>query len=268
MNVMSGEVMRVIVVDDEKPAREELSWLLEQCEDVQVVAQVQSAKQAIQELDALGGTKGVELVFLDIDMPGKDGVRLAQWWNDRLGDERPLIAFVTAYEEHAVDAFSLDAVDYLLKPVRLARLENTLKRARRRLKEASPVSEDGAGLGDSSSSPLERISVEELGEYRVIAADEILWIEADEGFATVHTEEGEYLTDFSLKFLEENLAEELFFRCHRSYIVRLDAIKRISPWGAGTYRLMVGKKESEGVPLARSRAPELKARIPWSASVL
>jgi two-component system LytT family response regulator/two-component system response regulator LytT len=263
--------MRVIVVDDEKPAREELSWLLEQCEGVEVVAQLASAQQAIEKVERVGPTN-VDMVFLDVDMPGKDGVRLAQWWSDRLGDERPLIAFVTAYEEHAVAAFSLDAVDYLLKPVRLARLEGTLDRARRRLSEkgeAVSVAQPGmVGLGDASSNPLERISVEELGEYRVIAVDEILWIEADEGFATVHTAEGDHLTDFSLKFLEENLSPELFFRCHRSYIVRLDAIKRIAPWGAGTYRLLVGKKGEQGVPLARSRAPELKARIPWAASVL
>lgn len=258
--------MRVIVIDDEKPAREELTWLLGQCDDVEVIDQFAAARQAVESLER--SPQGVDLCFLDIDMPGLDGMRLAQLWRDRLGVDAPLIAFVTAYEEHAVDAFSLDAVDYVLKPVRMARLHKTLARARRRLDEIS--GSRNTEVGDESSAPLERISVEELGEYRVISVDEILWIEADEGFATVCTAEGAHLTDFSLKFLEENLGEEDFFRCHRSYIVRLDAIRRITPCGAGTYRLLVGDAtaEDDGIPLARSRAPDLKARIPWSANVL
>ncbi len=257
--------MYAIVVDDEEPAREELSWLLSQCDGVQVVEQCSSAQQAIEHLNS--SDCDVDLCFLDIDMPGLDGVRLAESWRDNRADEKPLVVFVTAYEEHAVDAFSLDAVDYLLKPVRLARLHRTLHRARRRLGKSTPPATE---LGDDSSSPLERISVEELGEYRVIAVDQILWIEADEGFATVHTCDGAYLTDFSLKFMEENLDSEYFFRCHRSYIVRLDAITRIAPWGAGTYRLVIGEggEEEDGIPLARSRAADLKARIPWSANVL
>ncbi len=257
--------MRVIVVDDEQPAREELAWLLGQCEGVVVVGQFASARKAAEQLEAMA--EPVDLCFLDVDMPGLDGVRLAQLWHDRLGEEMPLIAFVTAYEEHAVDAFSLDAVDYLLKPVRLSRLEKTLHRARRRRGAGGDLP---AELGDSNSAPLERISVEKLGQYHVIATDQILWIEADEGFATVHTDQGAHLTDFSLKFLEENLDTEHFFRCHRSFIVRLDAITRITPVGSGTYRLVVGQNsdDDQAIPLARSRAPELKARIPWSANVL
>lgn len=256
--------MKLLVVDDERPAREELAWLLEQCENAHVVAQLSSAEEAI---DYLKEAPDISLVFLDIDMPGFDGVRLARWWTDQLGEQAPLIAFVTAHEEHAAHAYSLDAVDYLLKPVRLARIEETLQRARRRLPATS--GEEQASSSTPKAGSLERISVEELGQYRVIPVKDILWIEADEGFATVHTRQGAYLTDFSLKFLEENLSEEIFFRCHRSYIVRLDAITKIAPTGAGTYRLIVTDEEDgKFVPLARSRAPELKTRMPWSASVL
>ncbi len=244
--------MRALVVDDEKPAREELTWLLGQCDDVEVVAQCVSAREAMAQVAELHP----DVVFLDVDMPGLNGVRLAQWFRDQLGDDAPLVVFVTAYEDHAVEAFGLDAVDYLLKPLRLARLRSALDRIRRR---------KGPTRSATSGDYLERISVEELGSYRVITVSEILWIEADEGFATVHTAEGDFLTDFSLKFFEENLDPARFFRCHRSYIVGLDAIARIEPSGAGTYRLAVG---DGAVPLARSRAPELKARIPWSASAL
>lgn len=255
--------MRILIVDDEKPAREELAWLLEQC-DLSATAQAANAQEALRLLEKL---HPVDLIFLDIDMPGLDGLRLSELLQDRFDDQAPQIVFVTAYKEHAVDAFAVDATDYLLKPLRLARLKQALERAKRRLQsvpEKPPLSE----IGDAPSTPLKRISVEELGAYRVISVDEILWIVADEGFATVHTAKGDFLTDFSLKFLEENLDQELFFRCHRSYIVRLDAIHRITPTGAGTYRLIVGDDASKTIPLARSRAPELKARIPWSAQVL
>lgn len=258
-------MINILIVDDEQPAREELAWLLGQFDHTLVQAQLGSAHEAIAHLKAHAD---IDLVFLDIDMPGFDGLRLANLWTDQLGDDAPLIVFVTAYEEHALDAFDLHAVDYLLKPVRLARLEKTLHRVRQRLQNAS-ASFDPGHL-DPPTAPLERISVEELGHYRVLPVKDILWVEADEGFATVHTPEGSFLTDFSLRFLEENLPPDDFFRCHRSYIVRLDAITRIAPTGAGTYRLLVGDQtnEDQSVPLARSRAPELKARMPWSASAL
>jgi DNA-binding LytR/AlgR family response regulator len=250
--------MRALVVDDETPAREELTWLLGQCDDLEVVGQCATAAEAMDSLSR----HRPDLVFLDVDMPGLNGVRLAQWLHDHLGSDAPLVVFVTAYENHAVEAFGLDAVDYLLKPVRLARLRTAVERARRRLAPA-PLQQSPA-----DHEFLERISVEELGSYRVIPVTEILWIEADEGFATVHTASGSHLTDFSLKFLEENLDPLSFFRCHRSFIVRLDAITRIEPWGAGTYRLLLSHGDDDFVPLARSRAPELKSRIPWSANSL
>ncbi len=262
-------MFRVFVVDDEKPARQELIWLLDQCQGVDVVGQASSAKQAMEAMEAL--SPPVDLCFLDIDMPGLSGVRLAELWRDLEDDLTPMVVFVTAYEEYGAKAFSVDAVDYVLKPLRLKRLQVALARARRRRQgeEASKESMD-QGLGEESSSPLERISVEEDGGYQVISVADILWIEADEGFATVRTEEGRFLSDFSLKELEEHLAAEAFFRCHRSYIIRLDAIDKITPSGAGTYRLWVedGDEDEAAIPLSRSRAPELKARIPWSSRVL
>jgi DNA-binding LytR/AlgR family response regulator len=252
--------MRVFVVDDEKPAREELLWLLNQAasggEAVEIVGQADHAQAAF---DAIGDGSGVDVVFLDIDMPGIGGMRLAELWQDRIRERRPLVIFVTAYEEYAVRAFGVDAVDYLLKPVRLARLEQALTRARNRLAARAAVAAGGP-------KPLQRISVEQHGVYRVIPIDEILYFEAEDGVVFVRTETERLWTEFSLKFLEQNLDPERFFRSHRSYIVRLDAIESIAPWGAGTYRLVFSRQKDIGVPLARSRAAELKSLIPWSAA--
>lgn len=264
--------LRVLVVDDEKPAREELCWLLEQCDGADVVARAATADQARQLLDAPPQDVPIDLVFLDINMPGIDGMRLAELLHKRAPSPaqaaparaRPAVIFVTAYDDYAVDAFAVDAIDYLLKPVRLERLQRALERARRLLRPHEPAPAQPARTAPGASA-LERISVEDHGVYRVIPLDEILYFEADDGVVLAATLHERFMTDFSLKFLEENLSEETFFRSHRSYIVRLDAIESIAPWGAGTYRLIFSRERDLGAPLSRSRAGELKSRMPWSA---
>jgi DNA-binding LytR/AlgR family response regulator len=248
--------MKVLVVDDERPAREELAWLLQQCDDVEVVGHASSAEDAHDRLEE----HDIEVLFLDIDMPGIGGMRLAETLREA-PQEAPAVVFVTAYDNHAVEAFGVDAVDYLLKPVRLERLQRALDKVRQRNGSLSEVTE-------SETKPLNRISVEDRGVYRVIPLDDVLFFESEDGIVVVQTRDGDrYITDFSLKFLENNLDAEVFFRCHRSYIVRLDAIESIAPWGAGTYRLMLDRDADLGVPLARSRASDLKSLIPWSANV-
>jgi two-component system LytT family response regulator/two-component system response regulator LytT len=252
--------VKTFVVDDEKPAREEMLWLLEQCEGVEAVGQSSTARGA---LDALEEHPEVDLLFVDIDMPGIDGMRLAERLADRgAGGDGPLVVFVTAYEDYAVEAFEVDAVDYLLKPVRLERLQKSLAKVRARLDRFEQSEREASAMR-----PLHRISVQDRDVYRVLPIEEILFFKSEDGIVVAATAEGRYITDFSLKFLEENLDPELFFRSHRSTIVRLDVIESIVPWGAGTYRLIVDRESGEGVPLARSRAGELKSLIPWSATV-
>ena len=286
--------MKAFIVDDEKPAREELRWLLEQCDDVAVVGEAGEASGARDAFASQEVAEDVDVVFLDIDMPGIDGIRLAE--SLQTIESPPVTVFVTAYDDFAVDAFGVDAVDYLLKPVRLQRLRKSVERARRRLaaraRDGSTELEAGGGQDDEDeSTPLERISVEDNGSYRVVDVEEILFFESIDGDVFVRTPEARYKTDFRLKFLESNLPQDHFYRCHRSFIVRLDAIRSIEPAGAGTYRLHLGgdgpvdeadvvdadsraetsadsKPAAMHVPLARARASEFKRRIPWSANVV
>lgn len=243
--------MNVIIVDDEKPAREELRWLIEQAGGLQVVAEASSGEDTLQILR----TQSVDLVFLDIDMPGIGGMRLAELLDDM--DLAPSVIFVTAYEHHALEAFGVNAQDYLLKPVRLERLEKALERVRQRRLAPEVV---------RPARPLTRISVDEKGVYKVIPVADVLFFESEDGVVVIQTKTKRYLTDFSLKFLEQNLNPDDFFRCHRSYIVRIDAIESIAPWGAGTYKLILDRDAEIDVPLARARAQELKTLIPWSAN--
>jgi DNA-binding LytR/AlgR family response regulator len=252
------------VVDDERPAREELRWLLEQCDGVEVVGEAaggEQARDAIASLDA-----PPDVVFLDIDMPGVDGIRFAECL-DRFAPV-PLTIFVTAYEDYAVDAFGVDAVDYLMKPVRLERLQEAVGRARERR-----AAEPEAG-GQEEDSPIRRLSVRDDDGYHVLDAEEILYFESDQGEVYAVAESGRFPTDFNLRALESQLPSAEFFRSHRSYIVRVDAIENIEPTGGGTYRLHLsgasddGGRESPMTPLARSRTDELERRIPWSTDAL
>ena len=256
---MTSSSLHVLVVDDETPAREELIWLLEQSErSVTVVGQAHDASSALKALGALEARGAMpHLIFLDVDMPGVDGMRLASLIRARHGQDVAL-AFVTAYKDYAFDAFEVDAIDYLLKPVRSEHLARVLSRVK---PPQAPAAADVR--------TLDRISVEERGAYRVIPLDEVLCFEAHDGIVFAQTRQGRYLTEFSLKFLEQNLdTAGVFFRSHRSAIVRVGAIERIAPWGAGTYRLVLDEAADIGVPLARSRASELKSLMPWSASAL
>ena len=128
-------------------------------------------------------------------------------------------------------------------------------------------SEEGPEPSDEERR-LSRISVRDDDGYRVIDTDEILLFESEAGDVFVETEAGRFPSDFSLKFLESKLDDEAFYRCHRIYIVRVDAIENIVPAGAGTYRLYLSGDGGVSAPLARSRAAELKRRIPWSANVV
>lgn len=247
--------MNVLIVDDERPAREELQWLLEQCEDVSVLGEAASAEDAQRMVEEFGDE--LDLVFLDINMPGIGGIRLAELFDER--ESGPDVIFVTAYDHHALDAFNVGASDYLLKPVRLARLQKAIERMRQ-----SAAAADSEAEAIEPARRLNRISVNVRGSYEVIPIDDVLFFESEDGIVVVQTADSRHITDFNLKFLEKNLDPEHFFRCHRSYIVRLDSIESISPWGAGTYRLILNRNTDMGVPLARSRATDLKALIPWN----
>ncbi len=260
--------MNAFIVDDEQPAREELAWLLDQCDGVQMVGEAASADEARAALES--ADPAPDVVFLDIDMPGVDGIRFAECLDEL--PSRPATVFVTAYDEYAVEAFDVEAVDYLLKPVRLERLEEAVDRVRERL-EPAPHREGAPSADDDDE--LRRISVQSDEGYRVVDLEEVLYFESDDGEVFVETTDGRFATDFSLKFLDARLPSGECFRCHRSYIVRLGAIETIVPAGAGTYRLFVdgmdddaGSDERASIPLARSRAGELKRRIPWSTSAI
>ena len=190
--------MRVLIVDDEPLARARLAALLGDCAGVEIAGSVGDGEAALAAL----GDSPVDALLLDINMPGIDGLALAK----RLaGHARLQVIFCTAYEAHALKAFELDAVDYLLKPVRLERLREALQRAQRR-------------LADAPREPVAYLHGRMRGEEVRIALDEVICLLADEKYVVVHHRHGELLIEESLRQLEDTHPEQLI-RLHRNCLV-------------------------------------------------
>ena len=190
--------MRVLIVDDEPLARARLAALLGECEGVEIVGSVSDGEAALGSL----GELQPDVLLLDINMPGLSGTAVAQ----RLaGRPRPQVIFCTAYEEHALKAFELGAVDYLLKPVRLERLRDALQRAQRR-------------LADAPREPTAWLHGRMRGEQLRIALDEVICLLADEKYVIVQHRRGELLIEDSLRQLEEAYPDQLI-RLHRNCLV-------------------------------------------------
>lgn len=217
---MSG--LRVLVADDEAPSREELAYLLGQHDDVASVRTVGSGAEVLKALEE----QPVDALFLDIRMPGLDGLDVARV----LARFRraPRVVFVTAYDEHAVEAFDLRAVDYLLKPVRAERLAEAVRRVR-----------DSPGGATGAPPPAdETIAVELGGVTRFINRSDVRFAEAHGDYARLHTADGSHLVRVPLSTLEEQWSSAGFVRIHRRYLVALAHIDEVAfEPGRGTVRI-------------------------------
>ena len=251
--------IRALIVDDEQPARDELAYLLDAHPDVEA-GQAASAAQALAMMEA----EQPDLVFLDIHMPGQDGFSLL---HRAQGLPRtPLFVFVTAFDQHAIQAFEQNAVDYLLKPVSAERLAVSLDRVRRRLAAGRPGLPEAlepllAGLGRSSAPA--RVAVEQNGRIRLLPAREVLCIEAEEGGVTALTDQGRLpchgLT--TLTKAEERLAGQPFCRVSRAVMVNLERIAELSPWVGGRYLLVLDDAARTEVTVSRNRVRLFKDRL-------
>jgi two-component system LytT family response regulator len=240
--------IRTVIVDDEPLARERLRTLLAAEPDVEIVAECANGRRAVTVL----GEQDADLVFLDVQMPELDGFEVLE----SLGPERcPKIVFVTAYDRHALRAFEVHALDYLLKPFDRERFRTALDRARRELARSNGdggVERRLEALLDElrgGRAHLERLVVRSVGRVTFLPVDEIDWIEGAGNYARVHTGARDHLVRETMKTLSERLDPRRFTRIHRSTIVNVERIRELRPGFHGEFVVIL----TDGTRLASSR---------------
>jgi DNA-binding LytR/AlgR family response regulator len=235
----------VLAVDDELPALEDLVRLLEASPAVE---RVESAASAEEALVALADATAIDAVFLDVRMPGLDGLELARVL--RRFEDPPAVVFVSAFDDAAVDAFELAAVDYLRKPVSRRRLDEAIERACRRTPAGEP-----AGAED------ETLAVDVLrgGGTRLLARSSVLYFQAHGDYVRVASTEGRYLVRARLSDLEERWAAHGFVRVHRGFVVNLRRAVEVRPRLNGTAVLVMA--DGDEVPIARRQVGELRRKL-------
>jgi len=262
--------MRVLVIDDEPLARQRIIDMLRSDHSVEVVGQVDNGNDAVTAIRDVQP----DLVFLDVQMPGRTGLDVVR----EVGPDRmPLTIFVTAYDKHALQAFEVAAVDYLVKPFDDERFEQALARARRmlELEEVGKLrsrllevlqGDRGERSTDRADAPaprsgeyLERIPVEMRGKVRVVPASEIEFIVASGPYAELYSGDRKYVIRESMQNLEDRLNPNVFIRTHRSVIVRIDLIETLHKGPGGDYEVQL--KSGRRLRVSRSRLEALEKKL-------
>ena len=230
--------LRALIVDDEPPARRKLRGFLSREADFEVVGEAGSGPEAVAAVKELQP----DVVFLDIQMPGMDGFEVLQALQC-LGGDMPCLVFATAYDQYALKAFEVCALDYLLKPFDRERLQSTLKRVRAHLEEEPTdlrqrMEELLRRLEERRRYPS-RFLVKSRGRTIFLKVEEIDWIEAAANYAELHSGSRSYLLRETMNELEEKLDPRQFVRVHRSHIVNLDRIREIQPWSRNDFVIVL-----------------------------
>jgi two-component system, LytTR family, response regulator LytT len=248
-----------VVVDDEQLACDELAYLLKEFADIEVIATGSNGLQAVELIHKLEP----ELVFLDVQMPGLDGMGVVRRLRER-GIEPPHVIFVTAYDQYAVEAFRLEALDYLLKPVDRGRLMETVERARRVIQERpEPVSTNGAATAPAQKAGAApqrtKLLVRASNRHFIVDASELIYATIDNGLISLFTTNIEgHSTYRTIEDLQANLDRDLFWRVHRSYLVNINKIKEVVPWFKSSYQLRMDDKQQTEIPVSRSQTRRLR----------
>jgi len=253
--------LRIVIADDERPARSFLRAILQDFKDAEIVGEAQNGAEAVEIIKE---TKP-DLALLDLQMPIASGIDVVKLLKK---SQLPLIAFVTAYDEYAVQAFEVNAVDYLLKPVEKSRLRETLNRAHERLEQNDFQATEGANLKaavadyekTADKTLLERIPVRQRGEILLIPVSEIVSIIADgELLHITNLQNKKYTINFRLKDIEARLDGKKFVRLSRSAIVNTETIVRIAPMPGGTY--LISLRNGQEISSSRFQSRMLRDKL-------
>jgi two-component system response regulator LytT len=243
-------MLTAIVADDEQLAREELLWLLKDFPDVEVIAIAANGIEAVDVIEKLEP----EVVFLDVQMPGLDGMGVVR----RLRERKiilPRIVFATAFDQYAVEAFRLEAFDYILKPVDKRRLSETIERVRREVSEEQSLTQTEV----RPASQRAKILIRKGDRNFIIDPQELIYATIDNGIISLVATTVEGHSNYrTLEDLQANLDPDVFWRTHRSFLVNINRIREVVPWFNSSYQLRVDDKRGTEIPVSRVQTRRLR----------
>ena len=247
-----------LIVDDEQPARDELAFLLKGLPDVEVVGQGKNGVEAVNLIRELNP----QVVFLDVQMPGIDGFGVIK----KLLEKKvrlPFFIFATAYDHYAVQAFEVNAIDYLLKPIARTRLEKAIGKIRRELEAVEPTQQKLDRLvqlvEERPVAQPNKLLVKSGGRLVLVDSDDIIYASIEDGVITVVTRDLEGQSNFrTVEELQSNLDPNSFWRAHRSYLVNINRIREVVPWFKSSYQLKMDDRKQTEIPVSRAQTRRLR----------
>jgi two-component system response regulator LytT len=252
--------IRTVIVDDERPARDELGYLLRAFPEIEVIAQGKNGLEAV----ALIKEHTPDLVFLDVQMPGLDGFGVIQKLVERKV-KLPQIVFATAFDHYAIQAFEVSAVDYVLKPFDKARVARAVQRAKKMIDaQVSPVERFEALVGQlgapkgKTAQPV-KLLVKSQARMFLVDAEEMIYASIQDGTITIYARDAEGISNYrTIEELAAALDGDVFWRAHRSYLININHIKEVVPWFKSSYMLKMNDKRQSEIPVSRAQTKRLR----------
>jgi two-component system LytT family response regulator/two-component system response regulator LytT len=247
-----------LIVDDEQPARDELVFLLKEFPDLEVVGQGKNGVEAVNLIRELNP----QVTFLDVQMPGLDGFGVIK----KLLEKKvrlPYFVFATAYDNYAVHAFEVNALDYLMKPIAKPRLEKAIGKLRHMIETAASTKDKLDRLvemmQERPAAQKNKLLVKSQGRLFLIDSEEIIYASIEDGVISIVTRELEGQSNFrTVEELQANLDPKVFWRVHRSYLVNVNHIKEVVPWFKSSYQLKMEDRKQTEIPVSRAQTRKLR----------
>jgi two-component system LytT family response regulator/two-component system response regulator LytT len=251
MQERATAVLTAMIVDDEQLAQDELAYLIKDIQDIELVGSAGNGLEAVDLIQKLEP----DLVFLDVQMPGLDGLGVVRTLREK-NIELPHIIFSTAFDQYAVEAFHLEAMDYLLKPIERARLEETLDRARRSIHDRQKTTvPESPRLNPQRTKLLVRNSNRNF----IVDAQDMVYATIEDGLITLVTTTMEGHSNYkTIEDLQANLDRDTFWRVHRSYLVNINRIREVVPWFKSSFQLRMDDKKQTEIPVSRVQTKRLR----------
>jgi two-component system LytT family response regulator/two-component system response regulator LytT len=259
MSARATATISTVIVDDERLATDELSYLLREFPDIEIIAAGNNGVEAVKLIESLEP----DLVFLDVQMPGMDGLTVIRKLREK---EVPLPYFIlaTAFDQYAVEAFALEAMDYLLKPVDKDRLAQTIERARRAIAEKQKTAESATPAIPQVRPAAQRtkLLVRSANRNFIVDANDVVYATIDDGLISIVTTTVEGQSNYrTIEELQSNLDPEMFWRVHRSYLININRIREVIPWFKSSYQLKMDDRKQTEVPVSRVQTKRLRALL-------